>query len=159
MRGMALALKIPLKAYGTLQVMAQAALSDAKLIVAVDARRDTYYVQSFAAQENGFRAPLSDPQALSAQAAAALISDKEFALLGSGAQALAQAVSQASKAKTHIDEAADFPDALHVARLAEVDADWQEGALPLPLYLRPPDATLPRRDKFPTRAPSDETGN
>src|SRR5210317_1485860 len=51
MRGLALALKVPLCAIGTLHAMAAAAVpSDQKLIVAVDARRDTFYTQVFDGQ-------------------------------------------------------------------------------------------------------------
>ena len=52
-------------------------------------------------------------------------------------------------AKTDIDAqlstAQETPDAAHVARLAA--ARWRRGAViepPRPIYLRPPDATLPK---------------
>ena len=63
MRGLALALDLPLKTYGTLAVMAAAhKYADDPLLVAVDAKRDTFYAQAFDA--NGVA--MSDPAALTA---------------------------------------------------------------------------------------------
>ena len=63
MRGLALALDLPLKTYGTLAVMAAAhEFKDDPLLVAVDAKRDTFYAQAFDRQG----AAISDPAALSA---------------------------------------------------------------------------------------------
>lgn len=152
MRGLALALQKPLKAYGTLAAMAQALAPDMPAIVAVDARRDVFYTQSFTAPQDGVRHPGGEPQALSADAAAALYDDRAAILAGSGKNAIAAL----RRAETHIDDGPDWPDAAQVAALAAQDGDWQNPPLPTPFYLRPPDATLPDRAKFPTRATPSE---
>lgn len=148
MRGLALALGKPLKAYGTLAVMAQAIKSDLPAIVAVDARRDIFYSQSFSPPENAVRKPLAPPQALSADEAAALVVDGAIVLAGSGKHTLAAR----APCTVQIDDGPDWPDAAQLAALAAQDTDWQDPPLPSPFYLRPPDATLPDRAKFPARA-------
>lgn len=155
MRALALALKKPLKAYGSLDVMAQAARDDMPVLVAVDARRDVFYAQGFEAQaDNGARAARGAPQALSAEAALALMGHEAFGLIGTGAPALAEGATALGLA-AHISDAPDWPQAENIALLAARDDDWEAPPLPSPFYLRPPDATLPNRDKFPARAPSD----
>lgn len=146
MRGLALALKKPLKAYGGLHVMALGAAKGLPVLVAVDARRSVFYVQSFDAAHH----PLSEPQALSAEMALALMADNEFALMGSGAGQLAELAAEKGL-NCHAAEAPDWPEARHVAGLAAADGEWTDPPLPSPFYLRPPDATLPNRDKFPAR--------
>ena len=164
MRGLALALNVPLVGYGTLQVMAQAAAHDGPLIVAVDARRATFYAQAFDAA----RHPLGVPQALSAEDTLALAADfnpaDQIALVGSGAALLAPLASeQAAPAGRNFVEtdAPHWPQAHILARLAAEDTAWQARAdQPAePLYLRPPDAKLPNRAKFPARAPSKPAGS
>lgn len=152
MRGLALALDRPLKAYSSLEVMAQAAEAaafDGPLLVAVDARRDVFYVQGFDARRDA----LGEPQALSAEAALALMGDGAFGLIGSGATAL-HVEAERSGFKAGIIAAPDWPQAENLALLAARDEDWEAPALPSPLYLRPPDATLPSREKFPARSKS-----
>lgn len=149
MRGLALALKIPLKAYGSLQAMARAVRDDMPVLVAVDARRDVFYAQGFEAQRHA----LGEPQAVSADAALALMGDGAFGLIGTGAPALHEA-AESQGLEAHIITAPDWPEARFVAQLAACDDDWDDPSLPVPFYLRPPDATLPNRDKFPARAPS-----
>lgn len=152
MRGLALALDKPLKAYSSLAVMglsAEAAAFDGPLLVAVDARRDVFYSQGFDAQ----RHTLGAPQALSAEAALALMGDGAFGLVGSGATAV-HAEAEKRGRKAHILAAPDWPQAENLAQLAARDEAWEAPALPSPLYLRPPDATLPNREKFPARAKS-----
>ena len=152
MRGLALALDKPLKAYSSLAAMALAAevaAFDGPLLVAVDARRDVFYAQGFDAQRHA----LGAPQALSAEAALALIGDSAFGLVGTGATAV-HAEAEKRGRKAHILAAPDWPQADNLALLAARDAAWEAPALPSPLYLRPPDATLPNREKFPAREKS-----
>lgn len=151
MRGLALALDKPLKAYSGLHAMAQAAEAafDGPLLVAVDARRHVFYVQCF----TDMLAPQDAPQAVSADAALALMGDGAFGLIGTGAAVLHEEAEKRGL-KAHILAAPDWPQAAYVAQLAAQDNDWDAPPLPAPLYLRPPDATLPDRQKFPARATS-----
>ncbi len=143
MRGLALALDIPLKAYGTLHVMAQARTEAIPLIVAVDARRATFYAQAFDAMAT----PLGAAQALDAAAVLALIENGEVGLMGSGADLLlADAPSRFFKTP-----APDYPQSHVLAAMAAGDSEWDNLTVPEPLYLRPPDASLPNREKFPAR--------
>ncbi len=143
MRGLALALKVPLCAIGTLHAMAAAAVpSDQKLIVAVDARRDTYYTQVF----DGQNQPLSAPQACSLAALESLLPDAAIRVAGTGASALCAIDGQRFSA---LDIAA-YPHAANVLRLAEALSDETWASISPhhePLYLRPPDASLPNPDK------------
>ena len=142
MRGLALALAIPVKTFGTLAVMARACKTRIPLIVAVDAKRDTFYTQSFT--RDG--AAHSDPQAISGEdvcaLAATLMADDEtadkIALCGSGADILMPASPMFS-----VVDAPSYPDAAVLAGMAAQDADWENLPAAEPLYLRPPDATLP----------------
>lgn len=145
MRGLALALQKPLKAYGTLEAMAQNI--SGPLLVAVDARREVFYAQAFDGQSQ----PLTPPQALSAQAALALLDDRAFSIIGSGAAHLS-AIGKNAGLHCAIGDGDIYPHAANVAALAHADANWEGTDMPSPLYLRPPDATLPNRAKFPERA-------
>ena len=151
MRGLALALGRPVKTYGTLEVMAAAARSDTPLLVAVDARRETFYVQLF----DGNKTPLCPPAAVTANEAVALVGDlvpeaaegpPRIGVMGSGASLL---VDKAQR--FFVCAAPDYPNAAHLAEMAARDTAW-EGLPPAePLYLRPPDASLPDRSKYPAR--------
>lgn len=146
MRGLALALNLPLVGIGSLQAMALAGQAARPRLVAIDARRDSFYCQAFSADGS----VLSPPQALGLSEAAALIGGEEqVAVIGTGKLALA-----ALGARFLPDAAPDFPQARHVAALAAQlpPEDWQ-GDPPAPLYLRPPDATLPDKSKALLRAP------
>jgi tRNA threonylcarbamoyladenosine biosynthesis protein TsaB len=143
MRGLALALNVPLCAIGTLHAMAAAAaVSDQPLIVAVDARRDTYYTQVF----DGQNQPLSAPQACALAGLESLLPDAAIRVAGSGASTLCATDAQRFSAL----DIADHPHAAHVLRLAEALSDdiWATtGPHHEPLYLRAPDASLPNPDK------------
>lgn len=146
MRGLALALDKPLKTYGSFEVMARGAAIKGKmdgemegpLLVAVDARRATFYAQGFAADA----APLGPPQAVDAAGALALVTARPLTIIGSGAAQLCDL-----QPHLHRGAAANWPDAAHLAAMAAADADWDALPPPEPLYLRPPDATLPDAGK------------
>lgn len=150
MRGLALALAIPVKTYGTLAVMAQACSDALPLIVAVDAKRDTFFTQGFMADGTAH----GDPQALSAAAVSALAvtlaatseTKDAIALCGTGAPLLADALNAAGVRFSPVD-APPYPDAAMLAAMAAQDADWDNLPAAEPLYLRPPDATLPDPSK------------
>lgn len=149
MRGLALALDRPLKAYSSLHAMALAAETDGPVLVAVDARRSIFYAQGF----NTARHTFGKPQALSAAAALELMGDDAFGLIGTGAAVLREEAEKRGL-QTHVMDAPDWPQATYVAQMAAQDKDWDAPPLPSPFYLRPPDATLPNRQKFPPRATS-----
>ncbi len=143
MRGLALALDVPLCAIGTLHAMATAAApSDQPLIVAVDARRDTYFTQVF----DGENQAISAPQACSLAALETLLPDAAIRVVGTGAEALCARDAQ----RFHALDVAPYPHAANVLRLAEALSDETWAATNPhhePLYLRPPDASLPNPDK------------
>lgn len=147
MRGLALALNIPLCVMGTLEAMAAATkhsdkAADTPLIIAVDARRDTYYTQAFAADGT----PLTAPQALSLAALMQVIPDGRVRVGGTGLEA----VQAAGGARFVSAEIATYPHARDLIYLAEAMSDeaWAaQSPHPEPIYLRPPDASLPDPDK------------
>lgn len=158
MRGLALALKRPLKTYGTLHMMAlatnmESGLHDGPVLVAVDAKRETFYAQAFDAA----RVPLGAAQALDAAACWRLVDTQNtIGLIGSGAALLADAAAHETEKRDYrLLTAAPFPDSRITAAYAAQDENWaDEDADPYkaePLYLRAPDATLPDRSKFPAR--------
>jgi len=134
MRGLALALNVPLKTYGTFQVMARGAATGSALLVAVDARRQTFYAQSFDADGQAE----NPPQALDLAATLALHPARPLAVIGSAAPILTAADG---RLKAHA--APDWPDAAILAQMAAHDPAWENLPPAEPLYLRPPDASLP----------------
>ncbi len=142
MRGLALALDLPVKTYGSLAVMAAAhKFADDPLLVAVDAKRDTFYAQAFDA--NGVA--MNDPAALTAAQLAALAQStgaERMAVCGTGAPLLA-----AHWSGFYASHAAPYPHAVYLAEMAAQDDDWADLPPAEPLYLRPLDATLPDPDK------------
>ncbi len=143
MRGLALALDAPLKTYGTLELMARGALSapektgissDMGLLVAVDARRESFFVQSFAPDGQ----PENQAQAVDLTAALALHQARPLVAIGTGAPLLA-----AADADLIVLDGHDWPDAAILAAWAAQDDAWAHLPPAEPLYLRPPDASLP----------------
>ncbi len=117
---------------------------DRPLLVALDSRRDDLYVQIFAP---GTAKPLGPPQAVLPDAlgayAASLAGDAPLLIAGDAAAAAAAALDSRTGRAIAGDSA---PDALGVAAAA-LDC-LQDGAAPgavRPLYLRPPEVTLPKR--------------
>jgi tRNA threonylcarbamoyl adenosine modification protein YeaZ len=149
-RGLALALGKPVVGVTSLAAMALRAealleeeLGSRQLIVAVDARRGMLYVQSFAVggRETG------EALLLAPEEAALRIAPEGAVAVGSGASALAAAVSQEG-GTVH----ACLPDLQPHARiLAEIASALAPIAPPKPLYLRAPDAK-PQGDKSLPRA-------
>ncbi|HTQ13296.1 MAG TPA: tRNA (adenosine(37)-N6)-threonylcarbamoyltransferase complex dimerization subunit type 1 TsaB [Rhizomicrobium sp.] len=130
MRGLRVALKIPLNGVTSLAVMAAQAMEETgcgRAAAIHDARREEFYVEF---------APHGAPQLMSrAEVERALASCEErFALAGSGACQFAGSARAVLSAVRH-------PDALWVARLAA--AMPAAAGVPKPLYLRAPGARLP----------------
>lgn len=149
-RGFALATGVPLVGLTTLEALAAGACSladcDAEgdyITVAIDARRDEIYCQTFrrSGREPGFE-PMGDPGVVTLGAAPASLLPGPGIVVGSGAGLLLDAVGRGRPGITCPDVPAD-PDAREVARLGACRPADRAGSRPAPLYLRPPDARLP----------------
>lgn len=129
-QGFALAADIPVLGLTTLEA-ATARIAGRATLAVIDARRDQVYAQAFSAE----RAPLCPPQAVSAEAAAALAPPHPYVLVGPGAMLLMPHLKDGSVMLPGDVEADAF------GRLAFARAyGAKRGAPPRPLYLRPPDA-------------------
>jgi len=131
-KGLGVALDRPVVGIGTLQAMAASEPADGLVVAAIDARRDQLYLQVF---RDGV--PASEPEALGAEAAAALVRARgePVRLIGSGGPLLAPYFPAARS----VERSGADPAAL--ARLVAA-APAPDGP-PRPLYLRAPDAKLP----------------
>jgi tRNA threonylcarbamoyladenosine biosynthesis protein TsaB len=111
--------------------------------IAVEARRDEIYFQLFGDEENR---PLTEPLLMSPGRAAALLRSGDTIVAGSGAPRLCEAARKIdlTLSPVLVDEE---PDARFLARMTGL----QILVPPLPLYLRPPDAT-PQNGKTLARA-------
>ncbi|HEY5210842.1 MAG TPA: tRNA (adenosine(37)-N6)-threonylcarbamoyltransferase complex dimerization subunit type 1 TsaB [Stellaceae bacterium] len=138
-RGLALATGVPaigVTAFAAIAAQVPMAQRDGRaLLVAIDTRRDDFYLQLFASDAG------SDPIAVGAAAVAAWVPPVPLLLAGDAAHRLAPALAGRDLAMG----AAVRVEGADVARLAA--AAYRPGlavAPPQPLYLRPPDTTLPR---------------
>jgi len=106
----------------------------------IDARRGEVYLQTFTPDLE----ELSAPSVLSPAAAADHLEARarSLVLVGTGAELIAPLLTQ-KKVTFQLSCAADQPDACHVARLAS-GVEGELPHVPSPLYLRAPDAKLPR---------------
>lgn len=144
-RALSLAAGKPLIGLTTLETVAAAQdPAGAPLLVVIDSKRADLYVQLFAPDLT----QLSAPAALLPQAIAALLPGGPVAVAGNAAAMVVDALSQAGLEPRLLDGPA-LPDAAQVARLAaDRAATMPPGAPPpAPLYLRPPDASIPRPPK------------
>ena len=143
-RGMALAAGLPCLGVTTLEAVAHGVGADeragAALLVALETKRADLYVQAF---DDGLQ-PLGEPRAVAAEQIPALVPAGPLVVAGDAAAKAARALEAAGDRPT-ISTAPGVPDAAVVAALAA--GRFRPGrppAPPRPLYLRPPDATLPR---------------
>lgn len=137
-RSLAIATGAKVAALSSLKVMAHTAAAELvaegaekELAVAVDARRGENYFQRFAGQQ---LSPLSEPELLTPERAAATLSDA-CVIVGSGGAVIEEAmrdVGRSVKARLATLE----PD----VRFFPVEQLMPSPELPKPLYLRPPDA-------------------
>ena len=149
-RGLALALSAPVAGITTLEMLAGGAVYSgdlavgAKILAAIDARRDQAYVALYEVDgSNG-----SQPLRCLGPAAAIELADigiwldgisgagDEFMAVGSAGEMLAGFDKRLSASEVDADAAV-------VARLAAELPQARWGEKPQPLYLRPPDAKLP----------------
>lgn len=126
-KGLGLALGRPVAGVGTLRALAADEIGCAAAVI--DARRGQVYLQAF---EDA--TPLSEPEALTAEDAAARLAalGEGWRLIGTGASLVAVLLPRA------IVLARTAPDPTAVARLAAMSMEPAR-----PLYLRAPDAKLP----------------
>ena len=145
-RGFGVALSIPVIGITTTAAVAAAhpAPSSAPLAVALDTKRDDIYLEIFDPDATG-------PQALGLDEAAAQCRDvaagREMQLLGDGAQRLAPALAAAGVTSRAVG-GSGMAEAVTVGRLALARLAAEPAAAferpPAPLYLRPPDVSLPK---------------
>ncbi len=143
-RGLSLALRKPLWGVTTTQALGlQAAQPGHATVAAIDARRGEVYLQAFAASETGLGKELWPACILPLEQAEEILPPGPLTLVGSGAALLRQGVDRV------IAACPAQPTAASLLRAAQQAAGpWQPNdALPpppKPLYIRPPDAALPR---------------
>lgn len=138
MRGLRVALKIPLTGVTTLEVMARAAMAQTGCSYGAalhDAKRNEVYIELLHGDDTVIPARIAALE----DAVAALtksVGDAPLCLAGTAAEATA-ALYPGTAILTDIRQ----PDALWLARIARTKEPMAEA--PAPLYLRPPDAKLP----------------
>ena len=138
-QGISLATGRPLAGVTTLEAVAAAtAVADEPLVVALESKRADLYLQVF-----GGGRPLSAPMSMTPEeAVAASLPPGPLALAGDGATRLMPLLTAAGRSVRRIGP--DGPDAAMVARIAASRHGTAAALPPLPLYLRPPDVTLPK---------------
>jgi tRNA threonylcarbamoyladenosine biosynthesis protein TsaB len=143
-RGMALALDVPCLGVTTLETVAHgvdaAARSGRHLLTALDSKRADKYVQVF----DSDLVPIGPAAAVALEAVGDFIPKGAVVVAGDVAARVASALEKDFTDVT-IAPGSGIPDAAVVAEI--VAARWhlgQEAPLPQPLYLRPPDAKLPK---------------
>ncbi|MDA1088812.1 MAG: tRNA (adenosine(37)-N6)-threonylcarbamoyltransferase complex dimerization subunit type 1 TsaB [Proteobacteria bacterium] len=148
-RGLALAGDLACMGVTTLEVVAagvQASERDgATLLVAIESKRDDIFVQVFAAG----LAPLSPPQAVLPDALAAVLAGVSITggrvVIAGDAGPRAVAALDGAGLEVALSNAPEAPDAGTLAALAA--SRWSPETpieRPRPLYLRPPDAKVPK---------------
>lgn len=145
-RGFALALGVPCVGVTTLEAVAAAVPEDErtsgigrKVLACVESKRDDIYVQLFSSD----LAPLTDPLAAEGAALKGLFADGEQIVLVGDAAERAREMLDGADLDVVTSAADPLPDPAVVARLAAPRLNTAHGA-PEPLYLRPPDAKLPK---------------
>lgn len=143
-RGLSLALRKPLWGVTTTEALGlQAAEAGRATVAAIDARRGEVYLQAFAASNAGLGPALWPACILPLEQAEEILPTGPLTLVGSGAALLRQQPERSIAAGPLQPTARALLQA--VMRTA---GNWQPGdALPVPpkpLYIRPPDAALPR---------------
>lgn len=144
-RGIALASGLPLVGVTSFEAVAHgvpsAERSGCPLLVALESRREDVFVQSFDSELN----PLDEPRAV--RPADLDLPEGPWLVAGDAAARLAAALGARDggmPAGLRMAAGPGLPDAAHVARLVALRGLAGAGAgPPQPLYIRPPDVTLP----------------
>lgn len=131
-RGLGLALGVPVIGIDTLSAIAvNAPATDSPLLVACDARRDEVYAALFDASGK----LLQQPTVISVEACLHLLPSDPVQVLGTAADTL---IGASTRSDITRGRAGDLPDAANFGRRGLELPDT--GAMPVPLYLRAPDA-------------------
>jgi tRNA threonylcarbamoyladenosine biosynthesis protein TsaB len=143
-RGMALALSVPCLSVTTLEALAYGVdpsiRSGNTILTALDSKRSDIYVQAFGWDLS----PLNQASAIAAKEISKFIPEGPVVIVGDIVNPV-EAELNSSGIKTTVAPGTGIPDAAIVAEIAA--ARWnpkQEHSLPEPLYLRPPDAKIPK---------------
>ena len=149
-RGLALALSIPCIGVTTLEAVAHGVQADERsankganvtILAAVESKRADIYVQLFDCE----LAPLCEPQAADGPAMAALLKKDDTVLAVGDAALRAQDMLAEHGVAVRLSTAPSLPDTRIVAEIAARRFAPHANTLPPePLYLRPPDAKLPK---------------
>lgn len=134
-RGLGAAIGCPVIGIPTTEVIAAEARQNTPvpIAVAIDARRAEVYLHRF--DTNGHA--LDEPVCLLPDQAAARLDDGDWALAGDGAARIAESAN-----KTWTCVSPTLPNAETLAQLAAAAEATDQS--PRPLYVRPPDAALPK---------------
>lgn len=146
-RGMALALSVPCLGVTTTEAVAEGALSseaEGSLVVALDSKRDDLFIQCFGPG----LAVLGSPEAIAPNALAERVSaisgSAGLTVIGDAAAAAA-ALLKSADVNCVVGRSDGIPKAATVAAIAA--RRWRPGEMPpppAPLYLRQPDAVVPK---------------
>lgn len=141
-RGLALALEIPCVGVTTLEVLAHGVnakeRANAVVLSCVESKRADIYVQLFSSD----LVPLSEPLAVDGPALRDQVKGIESLVLVGDAALRAQEFLADMALNINLSTAPSLPDCRVLATLAVKYLDGAE--TPQPLYLRPPDAKLPK---------------
>jgi len=144
-RGFALALGIPCIGVTTLEAVAHGIAKGQRqgqtVLAAVESKREDIYVQIFDAD----LAPLCKPMAADGPALAALLGDVKTIVAVGDASSRARDMLAGHDIAVRMSTASALPDTRIVAEIAADRFDRDKAAPPPePLYLRPPDAKMPK---------------
>lgn len=143
-RGFALSLGVPCIGVTTLEAVAQGVADSDRagrtVLAAIESKREDIYVQLFDAALS----PLCEPQAANGLALSELVKDQDAIVIVGDAAARAQEML-AGHGNIALSSASPLPDTRLIAAIAAGRFDEEKNApAPEPLYLRPPDAKLPK---------------
>lgn len=153
--GIALALRIPAIGVLSLEALATAALEDigvaAYVVVAIDAQKSETYLGRYRALSGGEVEQEEEPVVVSHERAKELLAEAK----SRGDVVAGAAAAQLGVEPTRRSDALDFPDAGVIARIAarrlaleptagRIDRTNATSPTLVPVYVRPPDITMPR---------------
>ena len=148
-RALAMAAKLPIVGYSTLETVARSPRRDANrrpVLVVLDAKRTDFYFQLF--KPDG--AAMGPPATAAPDVIAAAVTPQNPVIIcGDGADAVFETIN-AYGVQLERSKGPDVPDAAILAQIAhsDVGSDMKfqfKSRPPEPVYLRAPDAALPRR--------------
>ena len=148
-RGLAVALDIPCLGMITTQVIGENTPEIngmCSLLVALDTKRGDYYLQGFKPNEQGSTLPIAlAPDGITGWLTEQGLLSEKIIVVGDVTPAVIERLGQ-NGIEAVASSGSSTPDAGYMAVLAETlwAESTQDFPPPAPLYLRPPDATLPK---------------